>query len=121
MPAATTEEMNAQFTPDAVYNATLGYWTVNCDAKAPFAALIIGGKPMPMDPQDMIVRSLDGLPGYEDVCFSAFADSGGPPGVHCALFGRYGRGVMLLPMIRGGLKREIKYPRLRCKDTVGFC
>ena len=84
MPAAAAEEMNAQFTPDGLYNATLGYLTVDCDAKAPFAAFIIGGKTMRMDPQDMIVRSLNGLPGYEDVCFSAFADGGGPPGV--ALF-----------------------------------
>ena len=31
---------------------------------------------MPMDPRDMIVPDLNGLLGYENVCFSAFADGG---------------------------------------------
>ena len=78
VPSAAAAELNAQFSPAAVYNETLGYWTVDCDAKAPFAAYKIGGKDMPMNPQDMIVRSLNGLPGFEDVCFSAFADGGDP-------------------------------------------
>jgi hypothetical protein len=79
IPSAQAADLNDQFEPAAVYNETLGYWTVDCDAKAPYAAFKIGGKVMPMDPQDMIVRSLNGLQGYEDVCFSSFAD-GGPPG-----------------------------------------
>ena len=79
IPSAQAADLNNQFEPAAVYNETLGYWTVDCDAKAPYAAFKIGGKVMPMDPQDMIVRSLNGLQGYENVCFSAFAD-GGPPG-----------------------------------------
>jgi hypothetical protein len=78
VPSAAAEEINAQFSPPGTYNETLGYWTVDCDAKAPFAAYKIGGKVMPMDPRDMIVQSLNGLPGYEDVCFSAFADGGDP-------------------------------------------
>lgn len=80
IPSAAAAELNAQFSPPAVYNETLGYWTVDCDAKAPFAAYKIGGKVMPVDPQDMIVRSLNGLPGYEDICFSVFADGGDPSG-----------------------------------------
>jgi hypothetical protein len=78
VPTAAAADMNAQFVPAAVYNDTLGYWVVDCDAKAPYAAYKIGGKVMPMDPKDMIVPSLNGLPGYENVCFSAFADGGDP-------------------------------------------
>ncbi|ETS74397.1 hypothetical protein PFICI_14263 [Pestalotiopsis fici W106-1] len=76
IPTAATKALNALFDPPAVYNATLDYYTVDCDATAPYAAYVIDGVEMPMDPQDMIVRSLNGLPGYEDVCFSAFADGG---------------------------------------------
>jgi len=78
VPSAAAADLNAQFSPPAVYNETLEYWTVDCNATAPYAAFKIGGKLMPMDPQDMIVRSLNGLPGYENVCFSAFADGGDP-------------------------------------------
>ncbi|KAH8647086.1 aspartic peptidase domain-containing protein [Tricladium varicosporioides] len=74
--SAAAADINDQFSPSAVYNKTLGYWTVDCNAKAPFAAFKIGGKVMPMNPKDMIVRSLNGLPGFEDVCFSSFADGG---------------------------------------------
>ena len=49
---------------------------MDCTAKAPYVAFIIGGVVMPMDPQDMIVRSLNGLPGFENVCFSSIADGG---------------------------------------------
>ncbi|KAK6212579.1 hypothetical protein LQW54_005164 [Pestalotiopsis sp. IQ-011] len=76
IPTAATKALNALFDPPAVYNSTLDYYTVDCDATAPYAAYVIDGVEMPMDPQDMIVRSLNGLPGYEDVCFSAFADGG---------------------------------------------
>ncbi|KAK6084367.1 aspartic-type endopeptidase [Seiridium cupressi] len=76
IPTAAAKALNAQFDPPAVYNATLDYYVVDCDATAPYAAYVVGGVEMPMDPQDMIVRSLNGLPGYEDVCFSAFADGG---------------------------------------------
>jgi len=86
VPSAAAADINDQFSPPAVYNETLGYWTVDCSAKAPFAAYKIGGKIMPMDPKDMIVRSLNGLPGYEDVCFSAFAD-GGDPSVDVMIIG----------------------------------
>lgn len=78
VPSAAASDLNAQFSPPATYNATLEYWTVDCNATAPFAAFKIGGKIMPMDPRDMIVRSLNGLPGFENVCFSAFADGGDP-------------------------------------------
>ena len=77
IPSSLAKDINAQFVPPGVYNATLAYWVVDCDAKAPYAAYKIGGKEMPIDPRDMIVRSLNGIPGYEDVCFSAFADGGG--------------------------------------------
>lgn len=78
IPTAAAKDLNEQFSPPAVYNETLGYWTVDCNATAPYAAYNIGGKVMPMNATDMIVRSLNGLPGYEDVCFSAFADGGEP-------------------------------------------
>jgi hypothetical protein len=76
MPTKDVNKLNALFDPPAVYNSTLDYFTVDCNAKAPYAAFIIGGVTMPMDPRDMIVRSLNGLEGYEDVCFSAFARGG---------------------------------------------
>jgi hypothetical protein len=76
VPSPAAADINAQFSPPGVYNETLGYWVVDCEAVAPFAAFKIGGKVMPMDKRDMIVRSLNGLPGFEDVCFSAFADGG---------------------------------------------
>jgi hypothetical protein len=76
VPTAAAKAINAAFSPPAVYNSTLGYYTTDCDAIPPYVAYVIGGVEMPMDPQDMIVRSLNGLLGYEDVCFSAFADGG---------------------------------------------
>jgi hypothetical protein len=76
VPTAAANAINAEFDPPAVYNETLGYYVTDCNATAPYVAYVIGGVEMPMDPQDMIVRSLNGLPGYEDVCFSAFADGG---------------------------------------------
>lgn len=76
IPTTAANALNALFSPPAVYNSTLEYYTVDCNATAPYAAYVIGGVEMPMDSQDMIVRSLNGLPGYEDVCFSAFADGG---------------------------------------------
>lgn len=81
VPTAAAAGVNAQFVPPAVYNATLGYWTVDCDATVPpYAAYIVGGGvELPMRPENMIMRSLNGLPGYEDVCFSAFADGGSDP------------------------------------------
>lgn len=78
IPSAAAKDLNAQFDPPAKYNDDLGYWVVHCNAKAPYAAYKIGGKLFPMDPRDMIVRSLNGLPGYENTCFSAFADGGDP-------------------------------------------
>lgn len=78
VPSRAAAGVNAQFVPPAVYNDTLGYWTVDCDATAPYAAYIIGGVEMPMRAENMIMRSLNGLQGYEDVCFSAFADGGNP-------------------------------------------
>jgi aspergillopepsin I len=78
IPTAAAAALNKQFVPAAVYNSTLRYWVVDCAAKAPYAAYKIGGKTMPMDPRDMIVRSLNGLRGYEDTCFSAFGDGGDP-------------------------------------------
>jgi hypothetical protein len=77
IPNAAAADLNKQFVPPAVFNSTLRYWVVNCNATAPYAAYKIGGKVMPMDPRDMIVRSLNGLLGYENTCFSAF--SGGDP------------------------------------------
>lgn len=76
IPTSAANELNSLFSPAGVYNATLGYWVVDCNATAPYAAYKIGGKVFPMDKRDMIVRSLNGLPGYEDTCFSAFADGG---------------------------------------------
>lgn len=78
IPSAAAANLNKQFVPPAAYNSALGYWVVNCNATAPYAAYKIGGKVMPMDPRDMIVRSLNGLMGYENTCFSAFADGGDP-------------------------------------------
>lgn len=78
VPTLAAYEVNAQFDPPATYNASLGYWTVDCNATAPYAAYVMGGVEMPMRPENMIVRSLNGLQGYEDVCFSAFADGGIP-------------------------------------------
>lgn len=72
VPISAAEDLNAQFRPPAVYNVSLGFWTVPCDATAPYAAFVLGDVEMAMDPRDMIVRSLNGLPGYENVCFSAF-------------------------------------------------
>jgi hypothetical protein len=76
IPSTAAANLNKQFVPPAVYNSKLRYWVVNCNATAPYAAYKIGGKVMPMDPRDMIVRSLNGRVGYENTCFSAFADGG---------------------------------------------
>ncbi|KAL1897932.1 hypothetical protein Sste5346_003784 [Sporothrix stenoceras] len=86
VPVVAAIPINNLFDPPARFNQTLNYFVVDCDAKAPFVAYRIGGKTvngvatggvlMPMDPRDMIVRSLNGLPGYENVCFSAIANGG---------------------------------------------
>jgi hypothetical protein len=76
VPSPAAADINAHFSPPGVFNESLDYWTVDCTAKAPYVVFIIGGKVMPMDPQDMIVRSLNTLPGFEDVCFSSIADGG---------------------------------------------
>ncbi|KAK2069174.1 hypothetical protein P8C59_003778 [Phyllachora maydis] len=76
VPTAAAAAVNAAFSPPARFNASLGYWTADCDATAPYAAFVIGGVEMPMDPRDMIFRGLNGLPGYENLCFSVFADGG---------------------------------------------
>jgi hypothetical protein len=76
IPTAAAVNLNKQFVPPAVYNKKLRYWVVDCNAKAPYAAFKIGGKIMPMDPRDMIVRSLNGLRNFENTCFSAFSDGG---------------------------------------------
>jgi hypothetical protein len=78
IPTAAAANLNKQFVPPATYNSALRYWTVDCNAKAPYAAFKIGDKVMPMDQRDMIVRSLNGLLGYENTCFSAFGDGGNP-------------------------------------------
>lgn len=81
IPTAAAHDINAQFDPPATYNATLGYWTVQCDAKAPpYVAFVIGGVEMPMDARDMIVQGMNALAGdaEKDVCFSAFADGDDP-------------------------------------------
>ena len=78
IPSAAAADLNKQFVPPAVYNKALRYWVVDCNATAPYAAFKIGGKVMPMDPRDMIVRSLNGLLGYENTCFSVFGDGGDP-------------------------------------------
>ena len=69
VPSAAAAKPNHQFSPAAVYNETLRYWPTEYIAKALFAAFKIDGKAMCMDPQDMIVRSLNGLSGYEDIYF----------------------------------------------------
>lgn len=56
VPTPAADAINAQFVPPGVYNATLGYWVVDCNATAPYAAYKIGGKVMPMDPKDMYVN-----------------------------------------------------------------
>lgn len=82
----TAVAINKMFDPPAKFNATLNYYVVDCNAKVPFVAYRIGGKTvnnlvtggvlMPIDPRDMIVRSLNGLPGYDNVCFSSIANGG---------------------------------------------
>ncbi len=90
VPSGAAAAINRLFDPPATFNKTLNYYTVDCNAKAPYVAFRIGGgqtvagRPaatgcgvlMPVDPQDMIVRSLNGLPGFDDVCFSSVADGG---------------------------------------------
>lgn len=86
VPDVAAIPINNLFDPPARFNQTLNYFVVDCDAKVPFVAYRIGGTTvngittggvlMPVDPRDMIVRSLNGLPGYENVCFSAIANGG---------------------------------------------
>ncbi|KJR84125.1 uncharacterized protein SPSK_09038 [Sporothrix schenckii 1099-18] len=86
VPQVAAIPINSLFVPPARFNETLNYFVVDCDAKAPFVAYRIGGTTangvttggvlMPFDPRDMIVRSLNGRPGYENVCFSSIANGG---------------------------------------------
>ena len=76
VPTDAAMDINSLFDPPAVFNETLNYYTVDCDATAPYVAFRIGDAEMPLDARDMIVRSLNGLPGYDEVCFSSIADGG---------------------------------------------
>jgi hypothetical protein len=44
-----------KFNPPAVFNATIGQYSVPCNAKAPWFAIKIGGVIFPVDKRDMII------------------------------------------------------------------
>ncbi|OAA57967.1 Peptidase aspartic [Niveomyces insectorum RCEF 264] len=108
VPTTAAAAINALFDPPAVFNKTLNYYVVDCDAKPPLVAYRIGaqaaagtnssasaGRLMPIDARDMIVRSLNGLPGYENVCFSSVADGGQPYGGELIIGSTWQRGYVV--------------------------
>ena len=50
----------AQFSPPAIWNATIQQYSVPCNAKAPWFAIKIGGVVFPVDKRDMIIDDATG-------------------------------------------------------------
>jgi hypothetical protein len=56
LPQVTADRVNALFEPAATYNAQIGYYTVNCNAKAPEFGVKIGQEIFYVNPADNILK-----------------------------------------------------------------
>lgn len=56
LPQVTADRVNALFEPAATYDATLGYYTVDCNAKAPEFGVRIGQEIFYVNPTDNIIK-----------------------------------------------------------------
>jgi aspergillopepsin I len=55
LPTHMSDAVAAAFDPPAIYNKTLGFYPVPCDARAPVFAVEIGGVAFPIDKKDMVI------------------------------------------------------------------
>lgn len=56
LPIAITEAVNKLFDPPAVFNQQVGYYKVDCDAKAPQFGVKIGPETFYINPKDLVVK-----------------------------------------------------------------
>ncbi|KAM0137847.1 hypothetical protein ACHAO1_003732 [Botrytis cinerea] len=54
LPNTISSALAALYKPPAVYNADLFAYSVPCNAKVPYFAVVIGGVSFPVDPRDMV-------------------------------------------------------------------
>ncbi|KAF7957851.1 hypothetical protein EAE96_003420 [Botrytis aclada] len=54
LPNSISSALAALYKPPAIYNADLFAYSVPCNAKVPYFAVIIGGVSFPVDPRDMV-------------------------------------------------------------------
>ena len=66
LPDADADAFNALFQPPAVLNASIGQYTLPCNATAPQLGVSIGGQVFYHNPQDLIIPA----PGANGQCFS---------------------------------------------------
>ncbi|TEY80324.1 hypothetical protein BOTCAL_0039g00210 [Botryotinia calthae] len=54
LPNSISSALAALYKPPAIYNADLFAYSVPCNAKVPYFAVVIGGVSFPVDPRDMV-------------------------------------------------------------------
>ena len=67
LPPAEAAAINALFDPPATLNASIGQYTVPCNATAPALGVRLGGQIFPHNPRDLIIPA----PAGGELCFSA--------------------------------------------------
>ena len=71
LPQTQAEAINALFDPPAVFNNSIGYYTVLCNATAPSMGVNLGGQTFFHNPQDLIIPAV----GDIERCWSAIQAS----------------------------------------------
>ncbi|KAF5879339.1 putative pepsin (secreted protein) protein [Botrytis fragariae] len=61
LPNSISSALAALYNPPAVYNADLFAYSVPCNAKVPYFAVVIGGVSFPVDPRDMVQDDNTGM------------------------------------------------------------
>lgn len=57
LPEAMANAIAAKYDPPAVFNDTIGAYSIPCDAIPPAFAVKIGGVVFPIDPRDMVLET----------------------------------------------------------------
>lgn len=66
------------FDPPALFSYMAGGFLTTCDAVAPRVAVVIGGTPFYLNPEDLIFRSVP-VESTADLCMTAFGDGSSGP------------------------------------------
>lgn len=71
------QSINSMFNPPAGFSFITGGYLTACDAVAPRVAVVVGGTPFYLNPEDLIFRSMpDEMTG---LCMTAFSDGATGP------------------------------------------